>query len=237
MEKGKKRIFLLLPDLDKEAKVSCLSSRDVYSKQYDDCVLLNVYEHYRQYMNKKDATKFSLDILEGFHELWYSGAFGITEPMNCLIKKAKQLNIPIKNLQPINPKESFSLVYKIAMEYHPGNGQTDEYWEKFVQSIGEYSKDNNPLNNSLIMAVFEYYEEIYKEEKPKVSTEDNFNLEFKKALSFTRWALKNDVVFDDGIDPKKVCKNPTPMLKALLLGVQNYYEEYQKSIKRKQVKE
>ncbi len=236
MEKKKKRIFLLLPELNKEIKISSLSSCQIYSKKYDGYVLLNVYEHYRQYMNSENATRLALDILEGFDELWYSGAFGITEPMYYLIKKAKQLNLPIKDLQPINPKESFSLAYKFAMEYHPCNEQNDEYWKNLVQSLGKYSENNNPLNNCLLKAIFDYYEEIYKNLTPKISAKDHFNQEFKTGLSFTMWALKNNAIFNDGIDPKKVSKNPTPMLKALISGIQEYYQEYQRNLKANKLK-
>lgn len=234
MEEKKKRVFLLLPELDEEVKI--LTSQDAYSQKCDGYVLLNVYEHYRRYMDRIEATKLSLNMLGGFDELWYYGAFGLTTPMYCLIEEAKRLNLPMKDLQPIRPKESFSLVYKFAMEYHPSKGQTDEYWKELVEALGTYSKDNNPLNSCLLIAIFNYYEDIYKNHSPKVSQDDHFNLEFKKALSFSLWAFENDVVFEDGIDPLKVSKSPTPMLKALLSGFQKYYQTYQKNLKENKLK-
>lgn len=228
----RKRVFLLLPEAYADANPSSyFPTTDAYvRKSTDDYVLMNVYEYFRTSCTKIKATERALDMLGGFDEVWYYGAFGITKPMHCILNGAKKINLPIKELQPLSCKSSFSLVYKFAMEFHPSKPQDDTYWNNCIKACGEYTKDGNPLNSHLIIKLLEYYEEIYRGTSPAVKASDRFNEEFRAALNFAVWAMKNNQYFEDGIDPRKVHKNPTPMLKALLEGFYNYYQTRQTTL-------
>lgn len=229
-----KKIFLLLPEAYDDARPCSYFPRtySYYRSKNDDDVLLNVYEHYRSFYEKRKATVLSMEMLHCFNELWYYGAYGITEPMHCIIKCAQQHNIPIKDLQPISCKDSFSLVYKIAMQFHPSKKQDDKYWSEITQSLGEYTKDGNPLNICLLVSITEYYETIFRGTSPAIQPDNLFKGEFRAAMDFARWAIKSNADFHDGIDLAKVSKNqkPTPMLQALMDGFYNYYKTRQKNL-------
>lgn len=228
----RKRIFLLLPEVYEDAnpRPYLPTTNSLQRQNIADFVLVNVYEYFRMNHNKKEAIKMSMEMLPGFDELWYYGAFGITKPMQCILTSAKNINLPIKDLQPISCKSSFSLVYKFALEFHPSQTQDDTYWSKCIRTLGEYSKDNNPLNGYLFQEIVEYFEKVYRKEAPAVPAEDLFKGEFRTALNFAVWAMKKKETFNDGIDPAKVSKNPTPMLIALLNGFYRYYQARQTTL-------
>ena len=228
----RKRVFLLLPETYADAaSCSYFPTTNSFSRDHsDDFVLINVYEYFRGFYTKAKATEMSLDMLSGFDELWYYGAFGITKPMRCILKVAKKLELPIKDLQPISCKESFSLAYKFALEFHPSQTQDDNYWNKCIKACGEYTKDSNPLNAYLILSIIEYFDNIYHKKTPTVPADDLFKGEFRTALNFAAWAMKNNEKFTDGIDPSKVSRTPTPMLKALVDGFYKYYWNRQSTL-------
>ena len=73
----KKKIFLLLPEIraDMDQCVYFPKTRHFNPKQPNDYILMNVYEYFRSFHSKKTATELSLNMLSGFDELWYYGAF------------------------------------------------------------------------------------------------------------------------------------------------------------------
>lgn len=231
MNEKKKKIFLLLPELSEEVENICTipTSITLYKEYEKSHILLNVYEHYRTIFTRKKTLCNAIQMLDAFDELWYYAAFGITDPINCCIKKAEELHIPVNKICPIDYKTSFSKVYKFAIDFHPSKAQEPEYWNKAVNEMGNYSKDN-PLISNILVSVFSYFEAIYKKEAPPVAPNDLFNTEFRTALNCAIWAKKNNATFDDDgdIDPNKVSKSPTPMLKALLSGYYKYHHAMQK---------
>ena len=228
----KKRVFLLLPETYDDAnQCSYFPTTVSFNRSKpDDCVLMNVYEYFRTFCEKKKATELSLDMLAGFDELWYYGAFGITKPMHYILKVAQKLELPIKDVQPISCKDSFSLAYKFALDFHPSQTQDDTYWNQCIKACGEYTKDNNPLNAYLILSIIEYFDDIYHKRAPDVPADDLFKGEFRTALNFAAWTMKNNIKFADGIDLSKVSKTPTPMLKALVDGFYKYYWNRQSTL-------
>ena len=62
-----------------------------------------------------------------------------------------------------------------------------------------------------------------------VAADNKFNKELRSALNFAIWADKNGYGFDeDGVNPKKLSTEPTPLLEALLDGYYKYHLEKQK---------
>lgn len=222
----RKRVFLLLPERYEDAHpYSNFPMTDTYIRNAsDDYVIMNVYEYFRSYCTRVKATEKAMDMLLGFDELWSYEAFGLTKPMRCILNFAKQNNIPIKNLQPFSCKDSFSFAYKFAIKYHPSQELNDTYWTNIIKTFGECSKDHDPLTSCLLKAITNYYDEIFSGNLPPVPSEDRFNMDFRSALNFAIWAIKNNEVFISEIDPAKVSKTPTPMLKALLNGFYEYYQ-------------
>lgn len=218
----RKRIFLLLPEiLDDSMQITYLTTEYYYQKtNLQDYVLINVYEHFRNYFGQKVATIKSMDMLPGFDELWYYSAFGISNPMKCILTAADKYGIPKKDLQPLNCKECFSTVYKIAIKYHPSQCNKQGYWESFVNDLN--TKDSNPLTSKLLVSIFEYYESIFHGHSPFVPKEDVFKAEFRLALNFTLWVQAQEL-FSGDFDITKISATPTPMLQALINGFQEYY--------------
>lgn len=238
MEEKKKRVFLLLPEINEEQKnrIDIPSTKGCYDED-SKFVLLNVYEHYRTFYNKQKATCLSMQLIEGFDEVWYFGGYGITDPMNCCIKKAKELKIPTKSVKGVNFKNSFSIVYQFLTKFHPSIKQTEKYWEQAVKEVGVYSS-KNPLISNLLVQVMAFLEDVYRGELPPVEAENTFNKEFRSALNFAIWADKKNYVFDEnGVNPKKLSTEPTPLLTALLNGYYKYHLEKQAIIKENKILE
>lgn len=226
----KKRVFLLLPEMFASSN-QCTHFPKTHQftyKKSEDYVLMNVYEYFRSFCKKTKAMEMSLNMLPGFDELWYYGAFGITKPMRYILQAAQKLELPIKDVQPLSCKDSFSLAYKFALEFHPSQMQNDTYWSNCIKACGEYTKDSNPLSTHLVLAIIEYYEDIYNKKTPAIEADNLFKGEFRTALNFATWAIKNNEKFTDGIDYSKVSQTNTPMLKALLDGFYEYYLDRQK---------
>ena len=163
----RKRVFLLLPEiLDDSMQITYLTTEYYYTKaNLQDYVLINVYEHFRNFFGKKGATIKSMDMLPGFDELWYYSAFGISKPMKCILKAAEKYGIPMKDLQPLSCKECFTTAYKLAIKYHPCQCEKQGYWENFVNDLN--TKDSNPLTSKLLVSIFEYYESILTVNRPQ----------------------------------------------------------------------
>lgn len=220
----RKKIFLLLPEiLDDTKQITCLTTEYYYhNTNSEDYVLINVYEHFRNYFGQKGATIKSMDMLPGFDELWYYSAFGISTPMNCILTAAKKYGIPKKDLQPLNCKECFSTAYKVAIKYHPYQCKKQGYWESFVNDLN--TKDTNPLTSKLLVSIFEYYESIFHGQSPSVPKDDVFKAEFRLALKFAVWVQSQKELFTEDFDIAKISSSPTPMLQALVKGFQNFYD-------------
>lgn len=218
----RKRVFLLLPEiLDDSMQITYLTTEYYYTKaNLQDYVLINVYEHFRNFFGKKGATIKSMDMIPGFDELWYYSAFGISKPMKCILKAAEKYGIPMKDLQPLSCKESFTTAYKIAIKYHPSQCEKQGYWESFVNDLD--TKDSNPLTSKLLVSIFEYYESIFNGQSPTVPKDDVFKAEFRLALKFAVW-VQSQELFTEDFDITKISPTPTPMLQALLNGFQNFY--------------
>ncbi len=238
MEEKKKKVFLLLPELNEDISKLCSvpSTHECYDKSSGSCILLNVYEHYRTFYCKEKATYLAMQFIQDFDELWYYAALGITDTMHCCIKKAKETNIPVKAVQPVNFRKSFSTAYKFIETFHPAHNQTNEYWKNAVDEIGKLT-NNNFLNSCLLIEVFNYIETVYNGKLPKVPEDENFSEDFRLALRFAKWADKNNYVFEnDGVDAKKVSQNPTSMLEALLTGFYRYHSTKQRTMELNKIK-
>ena len=218
----RKKIFLLLPEiLDDSKQITYLTTEYYYHKSnLQDYVLINVYEHFRNFFGQKGATIRSMDMLPGFDELWYYSTLGISKPMKCILTAAEKYGLPTKDLQPLSCKECFATAYKIAIKYHPCQCKKQGYWESFVNDLN--IKDNNPLTSKLLVSIFEYYESIFYGQSPTVPKDDVFKTEFRTALNFAVW-VQSQELFTEDFDITKISLSPTPMLQALLNGFQNFY--------------
>lgn len=228
MEEKKKKVFLLLPELSKEPtkEINIPSTKECYDENAN-FLLLNVYEHYRTLYSKRKATCLSLQLIESFDEIWYYAGYGITDPMICCLKKAKELEIPTKAVKGVDFKKSFSCVYQYLTKFHPAKEQSEKYWKQAVHNLGILSS-KNPLIGHLLVQVMGYLESVYRSELPPIAADNNFNKEFRSALNFASWADKTHYVFDEsGVNPKKVSTEPTPLLEALLKGYYKYHCEKQ----------
>lgn len=225
----KKRIFLLLPEISKETskEISIPTTKDCYNENAN-VMMLNVYEHYRTFYSRRKATCLALQLIEGFDEIWYYAGYGITDPIKCCLKKGEELNIPIRAVKGVDFKKSFSCVYLFLNEFHPSQEQSEEYWKKVVHDLGVNSS-RNPLIGHLLVSIMSYLEAVYRGELPPVEADNKFNKELRSALNFAIWADKNGYVFDEnGVNPKKLSTEPTPLLEALLDGYYKYHLEKQK---------
>lgn len=236
-----KRIFLLLPEAyeDSEYIKYYPKTEQFYEEAPDECVLLNVYEHYRMFYSKAKAAKLSLEILSGFDELWYSSVFGVSDIMLCMINTAKKLEIPVQEVHSINCKESFSALYRFVMENHPSRVVSDaDFWTKTIKRLGECTVRNMPLNTFIAVSLIEYYERVYRGELPAVKAEETFRGEFRAALDFSVWSIKNNVSFQNGINLEKISskQKPTPMLKALMDGFYQYFQIRQTHLEQNKIK-
>lgn len=229
MEEKKKRVFLLLPEISKETakEINIPTTKDCYDENAN-VLMLNVYQHYRTLYSRRKATCLALQLIEGFDEIWYYAGYGITDPVKCCLRKGEELKIPIRAVKGVDFKKSFSCAYSFLNEFHPSKEQSEEYWKKVVHDLGVHSS-RNPLIGHLLVSIMSYLEAVYRGELPPVAADNKFNKELRSALNFAIWADKNGYVFDeDGVNPKKLSTEPTPLLEALLDGYYKYHLEKQK---------